>query len=147
MLGFIALAILVRTFLWGGEAAPQKCPCPKLYGYSYIEQDLRTDHEKPSVWMIFGGAERPQKSSNCVSPVEFKVLNSADTPSVRHHSAQFVPVVQKTAQALTCHHSARCRARAFPPCRRGSGLPNWLKWGAGCGCDRSPPAWQSTAPE
>ena len=31
-------------------------------------QDLRTDHEKPSGWTIFGGAPRPQKSSNCVSP-------------------------------------------------------------------------------
>ena len=31
-------------------------------------QDLRTDHEKPGRWTIFGGAERPQKSSNCVSP-------------------------------------------------------------------------------
>ena len=31
-------------------------------------QDLRTDYEKPSVWTIFGGAKRPQKSSNCVSP-------------------------------------------------------------------------------
>ena len=36
----------------------------------FLEQDLRTDHEKPSGWTIFGGAERPQKSSNCVSPVE-----------------------------------------------------------------------------
>ena len=34
------------------------------------EQDLRTDHEKPSGWTIFGGAPRPQKSSNCVSPAE-----------------------------------------------------------------------------
>ena len=24
-----ALAILVRTFLWGSKAAPQKCHCPK----------------------------------------------------------------------------------------------------------------------
>ena len=32
---FIALAILVRTFLWGGFSAPQKRPCPKPYGYSY----------------------------------------------------------------------------------------------------------------
>ncbi|NJR60360.1 MAG: DUF928 domain-containing protein [Cyanobacteria bacterium CRU_2_1] len=32
---FIAIVILVRTFLWGGGAAPQKCPCPNLTDYSY----------------------------------------------------------------------------------------------------------------
>ena len=31
-------------------------------------QDSRADHKKTSIWTIFGGVERPQKSSNCVSP-------------------------------------------------------------------------------
>ena len=39
-----------------------------------ITQDLRTDHEKPSSWTIFGGAERPQKSSNYVSPVQSSLV-------------------------------------------------------------------------
>ena len=33
----IATARLVRTFLWGGFAAPQKCPCPELSGDRYTD--------------------------------------------------------------------------------------------------------------
>ena len=40
----------------------------------YKKQDLRTAHEKPSVWTIFRGAPRPRKSSNCVSPEKIKIL-------------------------------------------------------------------------
>ena len=45
------------------------------------KQDLRTDHEKTSVWTIFGGAERPQKSSNCVSPAKVFVESRAERGS------------------------------------------------------------------
>ena len=34
----IATARSVRTFLWGGEAAPQKCPCPELSGDRYMNR-------------------------------------------------------------------------------------------------------------
>ena len=46
-------------------------------------QDLRTAHEKPSVWTIFGGAERPQKSSNCVSPDTEAIAPSSSQESPR----------------------------------------------------------------
>ncbi|NJR58019.1 MAG: acyltransferase family protein [Cyanobacteria bacterium CRU_2_1] len=32
---FWVVVILVRTFLWGGGTAPQKCPCPNLTDYGY----------------------------------------------------------------------------------------------------------------
>ena len=40
-------------------------------------QDLRTDYEKPSGCTIFGGAERPQKSYNCVSPAWRQITRMA----------------------------------------------------------------------
>jgi hypothetical protein len=34
-IGFIAVAITLRTFLWGRRAPPQKCPRPNRCDYSY----------------------------------------------------------------------------------------------------------------
>ena len=64
-----------------------------------LYQDLRTDHEKPSGWTIFGGAPRPQKSSNCVSPV--------------YEDATFVEAIAQFWQTLAQHLSTRNPEQVF----------------------------------
>ena len=73
-------------------------------------QDLRTDHEKPSGWTIFGGAPRPQKSSNCVSPA---VVTIATPASYRSSSDR--PPSSGSQQGFAHHHPATMKRSPNKP--------------------------------
>ena len=51
----IATARLVRTFLWGGFAAPQTLPGPELSGDRYISRSFEViDGHRPDVSLKYG---------------------------------------------------------------------------------------------